>query len=126
MTPTHHGRLLLPLAYMAALFALSSIPGDIKPDTTVGALFQWVTPNLQNLLHVPLYAGLTLSWFWALAPYSLARQKQLFIALALAMLWGALDEVHQTGVPGRYGSLTDVALNLAGAVAAALFIRKRY
>ena len=125
MTPTHHGRLLLPLAYMAALFALSSIPGDISPDTPLGAVFQWFTPNLQNLLHVPLYAGLTLSWFWALMPYSLARQKQLLVALALAMLWGALDEVHQAGVPGRYGSFTDVALNFAGAIAAVLYLRKK-
>jgi VanZ family protein len=37
-------------------------------------------------------------------------------ALVLTMGYGWLDEWHQTFVPGRYGSLTDVGFNLMGAV----------
>ena len=100
---------------MAALFALSSIPGDASPDTTIGALFDWVSPTWQNLLHIPLYTGLCLSWIWALDPVSLNPRKRLVIAFALTAVWSALDETHQIFVPGRYASLTDLALDLAGA-----------
>jgi VanZ family protein len=108
-------RLLLPVGYMAALFLLSSIPGDISPDRPLGAAFQWVSPGVQNLLHVPLYAGLALSWLWALAPSSLEHRTRLTIAALLTIAWGILDEAHQSFVPGRYPSWTDILLNLLGA-----------
>jgi VanZ family protein len=34
----------------------------------------------------------------------------------MASLYGVFDEWHQSFVPGRYASLTDVALDVAGAV----------
>ena len=37
-------------------------------------------------------------------------------ALAVTLIYAVLDEIHQLGVPGRFGSLTDVALNAVGAV----------
>lgn len=36
-------------------------------------------------------------------------------ALGAAVLWAALDEMHQAGVPGRDGSVRDVVLDTAGA-----------
>lgn len=33
----------------------------------------------------------------------------------MASVYGMLDECHQSLVPGRYASLTDVALDVAGA-----------
>ena len=116
--PISYGRILLPLGYMAALFLLSSIPGDASTDTLVGKVFQWVTPGWQNLLHIPLYAGLTACWLWATAGYPLAQRYRLGIALVLTLLWAVVDEAHQMQIPGRYGSLTDLALNLLGAMLA--------
>jgi VanZ family protein len=107
-------RLVLPLGYMGALFLLSSIPGDISAESAIGAAFQWVSPNWQNLLHVPLYAGLALSWLWALAPTSLDYRNRLTITALLTTAWGVLDEAHQSFVPGRYPSWTDIMLNLLG------------
>ena len=107
-------RLLLPASYMAALFLLSSIPGDISPESAIGAAFQWVQPAWQNLLHVPLYAGLALSWLWALEPFDIQYRRRVMSAILLSAAWGILDEVHQSFVPGRYPSWTDVALNLLG------------
>jgi VanZ family protein len=123
--PISHGRILLPLGYMAALFLLSSIPGDASTDTLVGKVFQWVTPDWQNLLHIPLYAGLTASWLWATAGYPLDHRYRLGIAFVLTLLWAVVDEAHQMGVPGRYGSLTDLALNLLGAALAITYARHR-
>ena len=112
---TRGWRILLPLAYMAAVFLLSSIPGDIDTDSTVGAVFQWVSPRWQNLLHIPLYGGLTLSWSWALQAYPQSRTNRLATAFLLAATWGVLDEIHQSTVPGRFASWTDISLNLLGA-----------
>jgi VanZ family protein len=107
-------RLLLPLAYMAGLLLLSSVPGD-QTEGPMGQLFQWVEPQWQNLLHVPLYAGLAASWLWALASHPMQRVNRLCIALLVTLLWAALDETYQLSVPGRYSSLTDMASNALGA-----------
>ena len=102
---------------MAALLLLSSVPGSQTegPDDLVSQLFQWITPQWQNLLHVPLYAGLAASWLWALASHPLHRRARLSIALLLTLCWAVLDEAYQMDVPGRYSSLTDMALNALGA-----------
>ncbi|ROR29657.1 VanZ family protein [Inmirania thermothiophila] len=111
-----NARLWPPLALMAAILALSSVPGT--PDTpVVGA----VAPGLQNLLHPPLYAALAWLWWRALTP----RPAAAWIAAALAAAWGGLDELHQAAVPGRSASLLDAVLDAVGALAAALALRRR-
>ena len=107
-----HWRILLPLAYMASLFLLSSVPGD-DPEVPGGAIFQWLTPQWQNLLHIPIYAGLAASWLWALA--GRPPHTWLLLAFVLTVAWAVFDEWYQTTVPGRYGSFTDLALNVIGA-----------
>ena len=114
-------RLLLPLGYMAALLLLSSIPGDLEQDNIVGKAFMWVAPAWQNLIHVPLYAGLALSWIWALHGHLTDLTWRLVAAFILTCIWAVVDETYQLSVPGRYGSLTDVALNVLGAITAVLY-----
>ena len=111
---TSHWRILLPLAYMAGLFLLSSVPGD-DPEVAGagGAILQWLTPQWQNLLHIPIYAGPAASWLWALA--GRPRHTWLLLAFVLTVAWAVFDESYQTTVPGRYGSVTDLALNVIGA-----------
>ncbi len=133
-------RFLLPLSYMAGLLLLSSIPGDDR-GTPVGLVFQWLTPQWQNLLHIPLYAGLATCWLWALgawperdrkvraepdrtagsAPH---RNARLATALLLTLAWAVVDESYQSTVPGRYGSLSDIALNAIGACLAILVAKR--
>jgi hypothetical protein len=121
-------RLLLPLVYMAGLLLLSSIPGNQteSPEGPVGQLFQWITPGWQNLLHVPLYAGLAASWLWALARHPMHGLTRLSVALLVTLLWAALDETYQISVPGRYSSLTDMALNALGACLAVGYAGLRF
>jgi hypothetical protein len=118
-------RFVLPLGYMTALLLLSSIPGD-QTDGTVGQLFQWITPQWQNLLHVPLYAGLAASLLWALAGYPLQHRTQLFIALLVTISWAVVDETYQIGIPGRYASFTDLLLNILGACLAVGYAGLRF
>lgn len=113
-------RLLLPATYMLGIFALSSIPGD-QPDTELGRIFQWVQPQVQNLLHIPLFGGLAASWYWALPGH---RQSQrIAFSIGITILYGCFDEWHQLHVPGRYASWTDLALNAAGVALAAILIK---
>jgi VanZ family protein len=120
--PINYWRLLLPAGYMVALVLLSSVPGDLPSEDPVGKVFQWVNPAWQNLLHVPLYAGLAASWLWALAVYRLNHFRRLALVFILTSIWAVLDELHQMSVPGRYGSLTDIALNLLGATMAVIYL----
>lgn len=114
----HPWRLLLPLVYMAAIFALSSIPDTAAPETGLERVLQWASPELQNLLHIPLFGGLAWCWHWGLRSWVKQEPRRVGVALALTLAYSALDEIHQLGVPGRFGSLTDMVLNAVGAVLA--------
>lgn len=115
-------RYLLPACYMAALFCVSSIPGDVME---VAPGFRLLTPNWQNLLHVPVYGGLALSWWWALETRLAEKKPRLIAAFILTMMYGLVDESWQLYIPGRYGSLTDLALNALGAAIALWMVTRR-
>jgi VanZ family protein len=115
---------LLPVIYMASIYLLSSIPGHL-PDNLMGTLYHWIAPGWQNLIHIPLYAGLTFCWIYVLAYFRVTKRNRLLLAFLLTALWGVLDEIHQTLVPGRYGSLSDMALNLSGTAMAVVVYASR-
>lgn len=107
----------LPFFIMAALYWLSSIPGTpTAEDPAIYGLFYWVSPTLQNTLHVPTYAVLAAAWHWALRAWMRAPYARSLGACAFASVYGVLDEWHQSFVPGRYASLTDVMLDVVGAL----------
>jgi len=123
--PARRWHLIYPVAVMVMLFGLSSIPGTLYPDDPlVYRLFVWVPPNVQNLLHVPVFGALGWLAGWALQAWI----PDVFAAVATAFIWaagyGVLDEWHQSFVVGRYASLSDVLLDMAG-VALGLWLFKR-
>ena len=102
---------------MSVLYGLSSLPGLPLPDDPAHyALMRWVSPAAQNALHVPAYATLSLTWSWALRAWLRAPVGTWAVGGAIASAYGALDEWHQSFVPGRYASLVDVLLDVLGAV----------
>ena len=111
-------RLIPAVLYTLLLFALSSIPGD-SAATPPEQLLALLAPALQNFLHIPAYAGLTLIWYWAL------RHKPgvLLTAPLVAISYGVFDELYQRTVPGRYGSLTDLAFDAIGVMAAYIALK---
>ena len=117
-------RLLLPLTWMAGIFALSSIPDTTHPASLPEQVLHWVSPGLQNLLHVPLYFGLAMAWLWALEK-RLAPAPRMAVTAVVTGLWALLDEYHQLFVPGRFGSWTDVALDELGLLAALMVAARR-
>ena len=111
-----------PLLYMAGIFCLSSIPDYGSANSSLNPL-AWITPNVQNFLHLPVYAGLASLWFWALRHWMTESGYRIVLTLIVTVGFGLFDEWHQTFVPGRYGSLTDAGFNVIGAVMGLLAYR---
>ena len=107
--PRQRGRivgLVLAIAVAAAIFYASSIPGGDLPSH----------PNVFNVvahfLEYALLAGLL-----AVALNSPDRKlwQTLIIAVVIASLYGASDEVHQHFVPGRTPDILDWLTDTIGA-----------
>jgi VanZ family protein len=77
---------------------------------------------LRKGAHVVIYGALGLSL--AAALYGLNR-KRWFLAGVILVLVAALDEWHQTFVPGRTGRAVDVLVDLAGYAVLAFFFSKK-
>ena len=104
-------RLWLPvIAYMAMLFALSSLS---KPPQPPGGLSYYH-------VHMAAYAGLgaltTRATAKGLHRVSFAAA---FAAIVISSLYGVTDEYHQVFVPGRTFDVLDMAADAFGAAAGA-------
>ncbi|HEC26675.1 MAG TPA: VanZ family protein [Gammaproteobacteria bacterium] len=120
-------RIFIPLAYMLGIFALSSIPDTGRIESQIDKIFHWVSPELQNLLHIPLFGGLAGCWYWALKPWINGFENRIVTAFIITTIYSFFDEYHQLSVPGRFGSFTDLGLDAVGSilVLTAIIIHKR-
>lgn len=104
-----------PLLVMAVLYWLSSLPvTPLHEDPALYGLFYRMPSWLQNALHVPAYAILAWTTWWALGAWLREPSTKVISACAIASAYGIFDEWHQFFVPGRYASFIDVILDLAG------------
>lgn len=109
-------RLAVTLALMAALLALSIIPGRAQEGDSVFVWAVAMTPTaLQKTMHVLLYALLAFLWAWTLSAVQ-SVSARIALALLLTAGFGASMEWAQTHIPGRFGTLQDALLNAGGAV----------
>lgn len=103
---------LLPAAYIFGIFFYAD-----SPIVSRIAVF-----NPFSILHIPLYGILTLLLVRALRPPSAANSRlRLALAALIAITVAILDEFHQSFIPGREASITDVFLDVLG-VSLALFL----
>jgi len=126
-----------PLAWMAVIFALSTDIGSTERTTRLLLpLLRWLVPGaapdqlatlhglLRKVGHVAEYAVLALLWCRAIrSSRTLGPRASAWTALAAALAWALLDEWHQSTLPSRTGSVSDVALDGAGAAAALLVLQ---
>ncbi len=108
--------ILYPLAWMGVLFLFSSIPGTATDDSSTWAFFESLPSEFQSFLHVPAYALLGFLWSKVLRTWSETPLLFAPIAFLITLGYGAFDEWHQTFVAGRFATVTDMALNSAGAL----------
>ena len=103
-----------PILMMVLIFALSSMPADPEDHGTLYILSR-------KLAHFGEYALLAALWWRALVA-SLPHRRALALAVVIAVLYAVTDELHQTLESGRSGRPLDVAIDTAGALAAAALI----
>jgi VanZ family protein len=87
------------VAYMAAIFVMSSIPGTEVP---LPALWRY-----DKVLHATAFAGL--------AVLTLRASRRPALAIGLATVYGALDELHQRYTPHRSSDPADLLADFVGA-----------
>jgi VanZ family protein len=103
-------RTVLLLVYMGVIVILSSIP-DTGETGDLGAT---LTPQVQNLLHIPAYGLLALLWLLTLKTYGVAWRRSLALAFVLATAYGVVMELSQGWIPGRVPSVLDALFNVLG------------
>ncbi len=129
----------LCVLWMAFIYMMSATPGDVSAaesgllTTVVLRVFSFVFGSesivdagkveffIRKAAHMTEYAILFILWHRALR-LSGARHPAL-CAFAVCVLYAAADEFHQSFTPGRGPSLTDVAIDSAGAGLALLGTR---
>jgi len=108
-------RWIITLILAAIVVALSISPGVEQSGDNI---FVWVivrTPTLiQKIMHIATYAALAMCWMWTLESIE-SRAVQISLTIIATVGLGAVLEWHQTSVPGRFGTVFDVALNALGA-----------
>ena len=101
------------IAWMGLIFFLSS-RADL-PNFAPGL------PGLEEIGgHLTVYGVLAGLLWWALR--GMAIRYPATWALVLAMLYGVTDEYHQSFVPGRDMSVSDLMVDLIGAGASLLIV----
>jgi len=95
---------------MLGLFALSSIPDSGDGGSIIG----FITPRIQNFLHLPVYGFLAILWIFTLRGRGFSERQSILLAIFLSSTYGAVMEIVQIFIPGRFASVTDFLLNLTG------------
>ena len=110
---------MLAVGVTLTIAVLSLLPGEpVSGDRTFSWLIELTPALVQNPMHIVCYAALVVSWARVLPVTPLA-------AIAVACVtFGALLELGQTLVPGRYGSLLDGLLNGIGVWVGMLLARR--
>lgn len=111
-------RALLPVAIMAVLWWSSSrAPTSREPNLPRALAY--------NAMHVVAYGALAASCLLALLRSGAPswRRGRAAAAVALAVGYGAVDELHQSFVPGRTCSAADVMTDAAGAILVVVLLR---
>ena len=108
------------MVWLALIFALSAQSTLVNLNTdTEEKLFN-------KTAHGVVYAVLTWLWWRALSPQRQAAWPVLGAALALTVLYGISDEMHQYFVPGRHARVADVLFDTSGGLAMVLLLRRFY
>jgi VanZ family protein len=101
----------------------------------IGPFLRWFSPDIteaavasvqlfvRKCAHLIEYAILASLLFRALRQGGDNFQRAAVIALVISAISAALDEFHQSFVPSRTGSLSDVLIDCAGALAGLLLYR---
>ncbi len=102
------------------IFYLSSVPGLNSGLDVFWDVF------LRKLAHASEFGILAVLIFFAWRGYEIKFKKALIWSLVLAIVYAALDEIHQSFVPMREARLRDVGVDSLGALFVSALILLAY
>ena len=108
---------LVTAASLAVLYGLSSVPDRNGEQHDPVLLF------VENLSHAPLFAALAFAWHKTVTRALPASAHSLGFAALAAGACALLDEWHQSLVPGRDASTSDLLVDFAGIATMLMFLQ---
>ena len=99
--------------YTALLTTASLLPSGQGP---LGGWDASISPNLQNGLHLPAYAGLVVLWTLSYSTRSPLTTRSILAVTCACVAFGAAMELAQSVIPGRTCGLGDALANTGGTV----------
>ena len=104
------------VAWLGLILGLSSVPAQSLPSGGVAAPL-WSAALRYSLAHIAEYAVLGALLLRLLASYRIFNGWMApLLAFALAVGFGALDEIYQSFIAGRNSMMADVGLDAVGAL----------
>lgn len=103
-----------PVSWMVLLFFLSGL--EISTDLAIG--------GLDKLVHTILYFVLGASLAWS--RWKTGSKVPGFMLVLVGIIYGYLDEWHQSFVPGRFPSWGDGLADVIGLVLGFYFLEKLF
>ncbi len=98
----------LPLIiYWIVLFVATSIPGEELPSLDIS----------DKMIHVAAYFILAVLLNFTLLlqnKYPYAKLRAYYLTIIIGVVYGALDELHQMFIPGRFAEFLDWIANVVG------------
>lgn len=88
---------------------------ELSPEEQTRAISAW-QHRARKTAHVLLYFGLGSLCMLALLHHTLNLRRKFFIAISIAFGYAVFDEFHQLFVDGRGSQLSDIFIDLAGAL----------
>ena len=109
---------LPPLLWAGMIFRFSS--GSIPAASDV----YWQDFIVKKVGHMILFAILAILFYRALVGEGVDRKKAAISAVLIALIYGAVDEFHQTFTLGREARFRDTVIDGVGAALAVFLIYK--
>lgn len=117
------------ISIMILIWWFSNANGSLSRSQSgfFSRLLYWMNPDQASFLirktaHFAIYLFLGVFMNLTLREWRIRKQsRRMFLVIILCFLYAAVDELHQTIIPGRCGQISDVILDTAGSLTGLLF-----
>ena len=111
---------LLPFAYMAAIWIMSSLPSNHFVELPDSEIDHFIKESLHLIEFAILYVLLVLAFLTRRGPFTMGLNV---LCAIIAGLYGLTDEIHQSFYAYRSASWFDLVKDVTGIVVCFYFIR---
>jgi glycopeptide antibiotics resistance protein len=107
-------KIFLTTVYAALIMGSSLVP--MHQDAQAFRFLLGLQPAIQNLLHIPAFAILSILCLQLLSYSPMSRARKIVLVLGFSFSFGIMNELVQAAIPGRYPGILDIVLNFLGSL----------